>query len=109
MIIQFADQGNLRHVLSNNFNNFLWNDKIKMLWNSTVDLRELHRLGYSHKDFHSGNILQVEDCGSSYISDFGLSGPSNEQKSNDKICGVLPYIAPEEYRIHYLLIFIVLV
>ncbi|RGB25052.1 kinase-like domain-containing protein, partial [Rhizophagus diaphanus] len=33
----------------------------------------------------------------SYISDFGLSGPSNEQKSSDsnKIVGVLPYIAPE--------------
>ena len=29
------------------------------------------------------------------ISDFGLSGPSNKQKSDDKICGVLPYIAPE--------------
>ena len=26
---------------------------------------------------------------------FGLSGQSNEQKSDDKICGVLPYIAPE--------------
>ena len=31
----------------------------------------------------------------SYVSDFGLSGPSNEQKSDYKICGVLPYIAPE--------------
>jgi serine/threonine protein kinase len=30
-----------------------------------------------------------------YISDFGLSGPSNGQKSDDKIYGVLPYIAPE--------------
>ncbi|POG77980.1 kinase-like domain-containing protein, partial [Rhizophagus irregularis DAOM 181602=DAOM 197198] len=29
------------------------------------------------------------------ISDFGLSRPSNEQISNNKICGVLPYIAPE--------------
>ncbi|GET00430.1 kinase-like domain-containing protein [Rhizophagus clarus] len=27
--------------------------------------------------------------------DFGLSGPSNKQKSDKKICGVLPYIAPE--------------
>src|SRR5438034_10356588 len=31
----------------------------------------------------------------SYISDFGLSGPANEQKSDDKIYGVLPYMAPE--------------
>src|SRR6266487_4709736 len=93
MIIEFADQGNLRHVLSSNFNNILWKDKILLLSNLTIDLKNLHKLGYFHKDFHSGNILK---CGSvSYVSDFGLSGPSNEQKSDDKICGVLPYIAPE--------------
>ena len=53
----------------------------------------LHKLGYCHKDFHSGNILDGKYY--TYISDFGLSGPSNEQKSCDKVCGVLPYIAPE--------------
>ena len=94
MIIQFADQGNLRHILSSNFNNILWKDKIKLLWDLTTDLKELHELGYFHKDFHSGNILQMSND-DSYVSDFGLSGPSNEQKSKDKICGVLPYIAPE--------------
>ncbi|RGB37005.1 kinase-like domain-containing protein [Rhizophagus diaphanus] len=56
-------------------------------------LKSLHELGYFHKDFHSGNILQVDQ--KSYISDFGLSGPSNKQKSDNKICGVLPYIVPE--------------
>ena len=98
MIIQLADQGNLRHILSSNFNNTLWEDKILTLVNSVGDLKNLHELGYFHKDFHSGNILQIKNNGGtnfSYISDFGLSGPSNEQKSNDKICGVLPYIAPE--------------
>ena len=93
MIIQFADQGNLRHVLSSNFSNILWNDKIRLLLYLTEDLKNLHKLGYFHKDFHSGNILK--DGYLPYISDFGLSGPSNEQKSDDKICGVLPYIAPE--------------
>src|SRR6185295_4343227 len=94
MIMELADQGNLRHILSNNFKNILWKNKINILRNSAQDLKNLHQLGYFHKDFHSGNILQIEDVGS-YISDFGLSGPSNEQKSNNKICGVLPYIAPE--------------
>ncbi|POG63361.1 kinase-like domain-containing protein [Rhizophagus irregularis DAOM 181602=DAOM 197198] len=65
MITQFAEKGNLRSFLSS----------------------------YFHKDFHSGNILLIDDW--SYISDFGLSGSSNEQKSDNKICGVLPYIAPE--------------
>src|SRR5579871_4968579 len=58
-----------------------------------LDLKNLHELEYFHKDFHSGNILKNENW--SYISDFGLSGPSNEQKSDNKICGVLPYMAPE--------------
>src|SRR2546421_9492571 len=95
MIMQFADQGNLRHVLSSNFNNILWNDKILLLDCLTIDLKNLHELGYSHKDFHSGNILKESEYGNSFVSDFGLSGPPNEQKSDDKICGVLPYIAPE--------------
>src|ERR1044072_1468743 len=98
MIIQFADQGNLRHVLSNNFNNILWKDKIKLLCPITFDLKNLHKLRYSHKDFHSGNILRSKvNSGNygTYISDFGLSGPSNKQQSDDKICGVLSYIAPE--------------
>src|SRR4051812_2584176 len=92
-IMQFADQGNLRHVLSSNFNNNLWKGKINLLNHLTIDLRSLHGLGYFHKDFHSGNVLKSDI--NSYVSDFGLSGPSNEQKSDDKICGVLPYIAPE--------------
>ena len=58
MIIEFADQGNLRHVLSSNFNNILWKDKIQLLYCLTMDLKYLHELGYFHKDFHSGNILQ---------------------------------------------------
>ncbi|CAB4423344.1 unnamed protein product [Rhizophagus irregularis] len=58
MILDIAQKGNLRSFLSR----------------------------YSHEDFHSGNILQIDNK-TSYISDFGLSGPSNKQKSDDKICG----------------------
>ena len=87
MIIQFADKGNLRCTLSSNFNNILWKDKIQSLRYAALDLKNLHGLGYFHKDFHSGNILQIRpDYGNyaPYISDFGLSGPSNEQKSDKK-------------------------
>src|SRR3984957_12119998 len=99
MITQFAEQGNLRCVLSNNFKNILWRDKIYYLDCILFDLKNLHELGYFHKDFHSGNILQNKEDGYnanfSYISDFGLSRPLNEQKSDNKIYGVLPYIAPD--------------
>src|SRR6266498_158029 len=93
MIIRFADKGNLRSSLSNNFNNILWENKIDLLRDALKNLRDLHKLGYFHKDFHSGNILQTGLI--NYISDFGLSGPANEQKCDDKVYGVMPYIAPE--------------
>jgi serine/threonine protein kinase len=65
MIMRFADKGNLRSILSNNFDNILWKDKIFLLWKSAADLSYLHGLGYFHKDFHSGNILQWENISSS--------------------------------------------
>jgi serine/threonine protein kinase len=94
MVIEFASKGSLSNILSNDFNNLLWKDKIKMLYHLTMDFKVLHKLRYFHQDFHSGNILKKSDD-STYISDFGLSGPANKQKSDDKIYGVLPYIAPE--------------
>ncbi|PKC57395.1 kinase-like protein, partial [Rhizophagus irregularis] len=86
MVLKLADQGNMRSFLSNNFNEILWNRKLDFLRLIIVSLQRLHKLGYSHKDFHSGNILQIGNY-KSCISDFGLSGPSNKQKSDDKICG----------------------
>ena len=81
MIIQLMERGNLRCYLSNNFNNSLWNQKILWLRFIVDDLHNLHKLGYCHKDFHSGNILNKF-----YLSDFGLSSrPSNEQESDGKI------------------------
>ncbi|GBB88976.1 hypothetical protein RclHR1_01560012 [Rhizophagus clarus] len=97
MILQFANNGSLRNVLSKNFNKMLWKDKIKCLYDLIYNLQNAHKLGYFHKDFHNGNLLQNTKFGitDSYITDFGLSGPASEQKSSYKIYGVLPYIAPE--------------
>src|SRR5687767_13636381 len=93
MIMQFADKGNLRDILLNNFNSMSWKDKIKCLKDVTKCLKHLHDFGYPHKNFHSRNIFQCNNF--NYALDFGLSGPSDKQKSNDEIYGVLPYIAPE--------------
>ncbi len=92
MIVEFADKGNLRNILSTNFSNILWKEKIILLNNLAYQLKNLHELEYCHKDLHSGNILQGAIT---YLSDFGLSRPANKRKSDDKVYGVLPYIAPE--------------
>ncbi|GBB84525.1 hypothetical protein RclHR1_01110010 [Rhizophagus clarus] len=98
MIMELANES-LRNTISSNFNNILWSDKLKILYEILTDLRRLHELGYFHKDIHSGNILKFRGLFDEdimyYISDFGLCGPSNEQKSDGKVYGVLPYIAPE--------------
>ncbi|GBB85305.1 hypothetical protein RclHR1_11870006 [Rhizophagus clarus] len=62
-------------------------------WVPFDKFEDIKQIEFIHKDFHSGNILNINN--SSYISDFGLFGPSNEQRSNNKIYEVLPYIAPE--------------
>ncbi|EXX76396.1 hypothetical protein RirG_033480 [Rhizophagus irregularis DAOM 197198w] len=93
MVLKFANQGNLRSFFSNNFNNILWEDKINYLYCLIYDLENLHNIGYYHKNLHSGNILQIDNI--PYISDFRISEPLFKQKSDDKICGVLPCIAPE--------------
>src|ERR1044072_3581383 len=102
MIIELADMRSLRNILSNNFKNILWEDKIRILDRLALGHRNMHKLGYFHKNLHSGNILVHYDEFYEFygdnlnikISDFGLSGPANKQ-SDDKIYGVLPYIAPE--------------
>ncbi|GBC46668.2 kinase-like domain-containing protein [Rhizophagus irregularis DAOM 181602=DAOM 197198] len=52
-ILRLVDKGNLGSVLSHNFNNNLWEDKIKYLQWIAYGLNKLHGLGYFHKDFHS--------------------------------------------------------
>ena len=79
MILQFIEHGNLRYFLSNNFKNNLWNNKMGWLRFISLDLHNLHELGYCHKDFHSGNILQSNNP---FLSDFGLSGPSEVNFKN---------------------------
>src|SRR5256885_1734717 len=49
IVLQFADKGNLRNVLSSNFNNILWNDKIRLLYNLSYELKRIQSLGLIHK------------------------------------------------------------
>ena len=90
MIIQFANMENLRSILLNNFHNILWENKLCVLTNIIKNLKSLHELKYCHKNLHSNNILLLE---ARYVLD--LSELANKQKSDDKIYGTLPSIAPE--------------
>ncbi|EXX64677.1 Kic1p [Rhizophagus irregularis DAOM 197198w] len=95
MIVMHVALGNLRDdLLTIKYNP---NDKFRILYNITVQLKAIHKLNLIHGDFHSGNILNIY-YGTSVISDLGLCKPVNQSNTNDEIFGVLPYIAPEVLR-----------
>ncbi|RHZ75428.1 hypothetical protein Glove_213g229 [Diversispora epigaea] len=86
MVLQYAEDGNFREYLKNNFNN-INNDVL------SVKLMNIHELDIVHQDFHPGNILSSNFKRSMQISDFGLSklievNPNNPEKKN--IFGLLP-------------------
>lgn len=95
MVMQYLPEGNLRHYLSNKNKELTLKDKISQLLHIAQGLKDLHQKNLVHRDFHSGNILKgikKTDC---LITDLGLCKPANEAKKEEKIFGVMPYVAPE--------------
>src|SRR5579859_6128994 len=96
MVIEYAKNCSLRQNLNKNFNLYTWYSKLENLKNIASGLRDIHKKGLTHRDFHSGNILNIGTNGT-FITDLGLCKPANE-KSDKKVYGVLPYVAPEVLR-----------
>ena len=92
MVLEYAENGNLRKYLENNFN-LTWNEKLQFLNNIAWNLHIIHSKKYVHKDLHSGNILQFDKINTK-ITDLGFAQLIKNSKSSN-VCGVLPYIAPE--------------
>ncbi|EXX72052.1 Ypk2p [Rhizophagus irregularis DAOM 197198w] len=79
---------------------FLKEKKFQSMHGIAYGLKDIHKKGLIHHDFHCGNILS-DFIDSAYITDLGLCQPANVktfQDSNKKIYGVLPYVAPEVLR-----------
>jgi serine/threonine protein kinase len=99
MVMQYAEHGSLRQYLNNSFNELTWNDKLYGLWDIALGFDKIHDKKLTHRDFHSGNILNT-GANDTLITDLGLCKPANEksEKSEKRIYGVLPYVAPEVLR-----------
>ncbi|POG69403.1 kinase-like domain-containing protein, partial [Rhizophagus irregularis DAOM 181602=DAOM 197198] len=92
--------GSLRQHLNNNFISLDWDQKLWSLYCIALGLRDIHKKGLIHQDFHCGNILSDFNK-EAFITDLGLCQPANvksSQNNNKKIYGVLPYVAPEVLR-----------
>ncbi|RIB23353.1 kinase-like domain-containing protein [Gigaspora rosea] len=74
MILQFANNGDLRSYFHNHFSELDWPTKIRMAMDIAKGINCLHNANIVHRDLHVKNILVVlVDNGKLMISDFGLS------------------------------------
>ncbi|RIA96280.1 kinase-like domain-containing protein [Glomus cerebriforme] len=99
MVLEYANEGNLREYLKKKFLLLKWKDKIQMALDITRGLKYLHSEEIVHRDLHSKNIL-VND-GKLLIADLGLSKKLAEISSNSKAnkLGMVEYIDPRCHKI----------
>src|SRR5438445_8252598 len=96
LVTELDAKGNLRNYLLQ-YNKILsWERRINILLKISVSLQDIHSSGFIHRNLHGGNILQ-DDQESPKISDLSLSKHVDCNK-NQKLYGVLPYVAPEILR-----------
>ncbi|KLL02682.1 MAG: hypothetical protein MRECE_53c001 [Mycoplasmataceae bacterium CE_OT135] len=95
MVMQYMPEGNLRKYLSKKNKELTLKDKLSQLVNISRGLKDLHQKNLIHRDFHSGNILKGIEKTSCLITDLGLCKPADETNEEEKIFGVMPYVAPE--------------
>ena len=94
MVLEYAENDNLRKYLKTNFFSLTWKEKLDSLYIISYNLKIIHDQKYVKAKITDLGLLQL-------INNSKSSGSSN-------VCGVLPYVAPEENRIHLQVIFIVL-
>ncbi|WNE41190.1 MAG: Serine/threonine-protein kinase PknD [Mycoplasmataceae bacterium] len=94
IVMEYISDNNLRDYLKKH-SRLKIEVKIKILCDIARGLNSIHQKGLIHKDLHCGNILvNSQENNSCYIIDLGLCQPINE-KDQEKVYGVLPYVAPE--------------
>ncbi|RIB08205.1 kinase-like domain-containing protein [Gigaspora rosea] len=87
IVLQYADDGNLREYLEKNFSVMKWTDKLRTASEIAQGLMSLHEHNIIHKSFHSKNILIHQ--GQIMISDSGLT------KKSKQIASMPAYFEPQ--------------
>ena len=91
MVMNYAEDGDLRKYMQRNMATLRWKDSVEMLCNIAMGLLSIHKNGTYHKNLHCGNVLKFYSCN---IADFGLCGPSSPSEPRG-VYGSLPFVAPE--------------
>ncbi|GBB83401.1 hypothetical protein RclHR1_10120001 [Rhizophagus clarus] len=92
MVLEYANEGNLRDYLTKKFKSLEWEKKIRMTLDITCGLRCLHFKGIIHRDLHSKNILVNNS--KLLIANFGLSTEVTSNSTSNKM-GVIEYADPQ--------------
>ena len=94
--MEYAENGNLQQYLKVNKPKLYWRRKLDILRNIIVGLEIIHVTGMTHRDLHTGNILQFKDLlYPSRITDLGLSKKINRKEmgeGQEKVTGIIPYM-----------------
>ncbi|GES75068.1 kinase-like domain-containing protein [Rhizophagus clarus] len=97
IVMEFANQGSVRSYLNGRFNTMDWYGKINILSSIAQGLEYIHNSGYTHYNFHVGNVLRTG--AETLITDIGIKKPTikftSVLRDKEEIYGVLPYLAPE--------------
>jgi serine/threonine protein kinase len=97
MVLEYAEGGNFSDWMKKYYKDFEWKNKIEALSDIINGLMDIHQNQMVHCDFHTGNILFMDDSNdvtNICISDMGLSGKIDD-KDKTNVYGVMPYVAPE--------------
>ncbi|GBB86474.1 hypothetical protein RclHR1_12900001 [Rhizophagus clarus] len=119
LVLEFAQDGDLRSFLRKQYSSLLWSDKLSILREISKSLDLLHSHEFVHGDLHTGNVLKRQ------LNDQTLSSRimKNKKKNsnyrntreiildlplyfdNNSITaspyGVIPYVAPEVFEKGY--------
>ncbi|GBB91008.1 hypothetical protein RclHR1_01810011 [Rhizophagus clarus] len=94
LIMEYADGGDLRKYLKENFPKLTWDDKIKLAYQITEGIKFLQKENILHRDLHSGNIVIHQ--GEAKIIDLGIAkSTETETHIHSNVLGVVAYIDPK--------------
>jgi serine/threonine protein kinase len=92
--MQYADGGDLRKYLQQNFTSLTWDNKFKLAYQIAEGIKYLHGENILHRDLHSKNIAIHK--GEAKIIDLGIA-KSTETETNlhSGVFGMIAYIDPK--------------